>query len=295
MAEYNKERYYWIRLTDRFMTSDTVDFLMSQPNGAQYVVLYQMLCLKTVNQGGVLSRTLGEIIVPYDVQKIVRDLKYFTFDTVTIALDLFKKLGLIYEQTDGALAITDFDKIVGSQTISAEKKQEQRRLQGGQMSTPMSPICPPDKEKEKDKERDKDKDIDIDDEEKDNNNSARTREDVVVAVKKYSINEIMDYCRENAIPINGDEFTYFVDRWDIVLDTKVGLGGMDFKAINLAYENSEWLRYNFPMLSKIIKHYIKIVSGQYNDGKRDPHAQNRRVYTPKELNKLITNFDDLEF
>ena len=42
MAEYNKQRYYWIKLTDRFMTSDTVDFLMGQKDGANYVVLYQM-------------------------------------------------------------------------------------------------------------------------------------------------------------------------------------------------------------------------------------------------------------
>lgn len=34
------------------MNSEVVDFLMSQPNGASYVVLYQMLCLKTINTGG---------------------------------------------------------------------------------------------------------------------------------------------------------------------------------------------------------------------------------------------------
>ena len=42
MAE--KKRYYWIRLKDSFMTGDEIDFLMSQKNGAEYVVLYQMDC-----------------------------------------------------------------------------------------------------------------------------------------------------------------------------------------------------------------------------------------------------------
>ena len=69
------KRYYWIKLKESFMTSDVVDFLMSQKDGANYVVLYQMLCLKTINTDGRLSRQIGEIIIPYDVEKIQRDCK----------------------------------------------------------------------------------------------------------------------------------------------------------------------------------------------------------------------------
>ena len=96
------KRYYWIKLKESFMTSDAVDFLMGQKDGANYVVLYQMLCLKTINTGGKLERHIGEIIIPYDVEKIQRDTKWFTVDTVRVALDLYKALGLIYE-TDWAL------------------------------------------------------------------------------------------------------------------------------------------------------------------------------------------------
>lgn len=158
MAEYDKGRYYWIKLTDRFMSSDTVDFLMSQKDGANYVVLYQMLCLKTVNNNGLMARQLGEMIIPYDVDKIQRDCKWFSIDTVRIALELYKKLGLIFENNDGILAISDFDRLIGSQTYGAEKKQLQRA------EDKCPPICPPDKEikRLRDKEnREKDKDIDI--------------------------------------------------------------------------------------------------------------------------------------
>ena len=48
------KRYYWIKLKDSFMSSDEIDYLMSQPDGANYVVLYQMLCLKTINTNGCL-------------------------------------------------------------------------------------------------------------------------------------------------------------------------------------------------------------------------------------------------
>ena len=154
MAEYDKSRFYWIRLTDRFMTSDTVDFLMSQKDGANYVVLYQMLCLKTVNNGGIMARKLGEMIVPYDIEKIQRDCKWFSVDTVRIALELYKKLGLIYENTEGVLVISNFDRLIGSQSYGAERKELQRSRvlsEGGQKVD----ICPPDKEKEKEIEIDK--------------------------------------------------------------------------------------------------------------------------------------------
>ena len=120
------KRYYWIKLKDTFMTSDAVDFLMSQPEGANYVVLYQMLCLKTINTGGKLERHIGEIIIPYDVEKIQRDTKWFTVDTVRVALNLYKALGLVYADRNGTLALADYENLVGSETDWSEKKRRQR-------------------------------------------------------------------------------------------------------------------------------------------------------------------------
>lgn len=120
------KRYYWIKLKESFMTSDAVDFMMSQPGGANYVVLYQMLCLKTINTDGRLSRKIGEIIIPYDVEKIRRDCKWFSTDTVRIALDLYKRFGLIYEDVDGTLVLAEHKQLVGSETDWAAKKQRQR-------------------------------------------------------------------------------------------------------------------------------------------------------------------------
>ena len=120
------KRFYWMKLKENFMTSDTVDFLMSQPNGAEYVVLYQMLCLQTLNTDGVLGRTIGEVMIPYDAAKIQRDCKYFSIDTVTLALGYYKKLGLIYEQEDGFLKIANYENIIGSETDSAERMRQKR-------------------------------------------------------------------------------------------------------------------------------------------------------------------------
>lgn len=123
------KRYYWIKLRESFMTSDTVDFLMSQKDGANYVVLYQMLCLKTINTGGRLSRTIGEIVIPYDVEKIQRDCKWFSADTIRVALNLYKRFGLIYEDVDGTLVLVEHGSMVGSETDWAMQKRAQKDAQ----------------------------------------------------------------------------------------------------------------------------------------------------------------------
>ncbi len=123
------KRYYWLKLKESFMNSDTVDYFMSQKDGANYVVLYQMLCLKTINTGGRLQRQIGEVIIPYDIEKIQRDCKYFSADTIRIALKLYQAFGLIYEDAGGVLVLSDHKNLVGSETDYAEKNRRLRAQQ----------------------------------------------------------------------------------------------------------------------------------------------------------------------
>lgn len=132
------DKYYWIKLRNTFLTSRAVDFLMSQPNGANYVVLYQCLCLNTINTNGELASAIGEMIVPYDIPKIQRDCKWFSEDTVRVALALYEKLGLVYVQENGILKINDFERMVGNETKWAEYKRiarEKDKLLIGQCPT----------------------------------------------------------------------------------------------------------------------------------------------------------------
>lgn len=123
MAE--SKRYYWIKLKENFFDIETIDWLISQKNGCEYIVLYQKLCLLTANKGGELTMRIGEMLIPYDVNKIARDTK-FDIDTVIVAMELFKKIGLIYEQEDGIIKIPYVSEIVGSETAAAIKKRKQR-------------------------------------------------------------------------------------------------------------------------------------------------------------------------
>ena len=130
------KRFYWMKLKESFMTSDTIDYFMSQPDGANYVVLYQMLCLKTINTDGRLSRQIGEVVIKYDIPKIQRDLKWFSADTIRVALNLYKSFGLVYEDIDGVLVLADHNNLVGSETDWAEKKRLNKAKAGQNLELP---------------------------------------------------------------------------------------------------------------------------------------------------------------
>lgn len=117
------KRYYWIKFKDSFMSSDEIDYLMSQPDGANYVVLYQMLCLKTINTNGCLVSKIGEMLIPYDAEKIQRECKWFPLSTVRLALTVYKQIGLIFENPDGTLSISDYQNMIGSETDWAAKNR----------------------------------------------------------------------------------------------------------------------------------------------------------------------------
>lgn len=141
MSTENK-RFYWIKLRQDFFNKETIDWLQDQENGYAYIVLYLKLCLMTANNGGKLIRTVGDLTIPYDVRKISQKTG-IDFDTVTIAMGLFKHLGLLVEGTEGVLNLPEVPMMVGNESASKEaiKKRKQRqknKAQGMQGGT----ICP---------------------------------------------------------------------------------------------------------------------------------------------------------
>lgn len=118
-----EQRFYWLKLKSEFMQGDIIDFLMSQKNGANYVVLYQMLVVKTINTEGRLISQVGEMLIPFNVDKIQRECKWFDTDTIVVALELYKQLGLIYEEKNGVIAISNFKELVGSESYWNKQKK----------------------------------------------------------------------------------------------------------------------------------------------------------------------------
>lgn len=122
------QRYYWIKLRRDFFDSPEIDWLQDQKKGSDYVILYEKLCILTANNGGELSRKVGEMVIAYDVKKLAV-LTKFDFDTVAVALELYKKIGLVHQNKDGILVITNIDKMVGSESESAARVRRLRSRQ----------------------------------------------------------------------------------------------------------------------------------------------------------------------
>ena len=131
-----EKRYYWMKLTEDFMFSKNgpLDFLMqSSPNGAKYVVLYQMLCLQTINTDGVFVVDYGSVVVKLTVEKIQQECKYFSPEEIVVALELYKKIGLVAEDESGFLEIKDHSSLIGSETDAAQRKRKSRLKQAANL------------------------------------------------------------------------------------------------------------------------------------------------------------------
>lgn len=225
------------------MRSDAVDFLMGQKNGANYVVLYQMLCLMTINTNGRLSRQIGEVIIPYDVDKIQRDTKWFSTDTVRVALGLYAKLGLIYQEKDGTLVLANHSEMVGSETDYAAQKKLQRTNQR-QIDVEHCGQCPQDVHANVHKNvhtdiRDKILDIDKSSSSKDDSSYIGTR----------TTKSLMDFFRENIgrLSKNGEkELTGYIERMGedlvyAVMDKCADLGGSSWAYVRKALVEADRL------------------------------------------------------
>lgn len=160
MAKYNNTKFYWLQLKEDFFEDDAIQWLEEQePNGRDYAYFYLKLCLKSLKSNGVLIRKVGNILIPYDNKKL-SELTKMDFDTVTVAMELLKRIGLVKILENGEIYIEQLQNLIGSKSIGAFKKQQQRLLGGQGVDK-----CPPkiDIDIEIDKELDIEEEININD------------------------------------------------------------------------------------------------------------------------------------
>lgn len=145
MAKYDKDtKFFWLQLKEDFFDDDAIQWLEEQkPNGRDYAYFYLKLCLKSLRTNGILIRNVGEILIPYDNRKLA-ELTKIDFDTVTVAMELLKKIGLVKILENGEIYINQIEKLIGAKSVGAFKKQQQRLLSGQKVD-----ICPPEIDIEK--------------------------------------------------------------------------------------------------------------------------------------------------
>lgn len=166
MSKYDKEtKFYWLQLKEDFFEDDSIEWLEEQqPNGRDYAYFYLKLCLKSLKSNGILIRQVGDILIPYDNKKLA-ELTKMDFDTVTVAMELLKKIGLVKILENGEIYVTQLENLIGSVSKGALKKQQQRLIKNSENQLGWTNVCQmstKDKDKVKDKDKNKDKvEVDI--------------------------------------------------------------------------------------------------------------------------------------
>ena len=133
MAKYDKTNKYWLKLKEDWFDDDAIKWLEEQPNGKEYVLFYLKLMLKSIKKKGILIRNVGEIYIPY-VPETLAELTRTDVDTVVVAMELLKRIGLVKILEDGAIYIEQVENMTGTITVGAEKKANLRELANNQMA-----------------------------------------------------------------------------------------------------------------------------------------------------------------
>ena len=161
------KKYYWLKLKEDFFEDDTIEWIEEQPGGEKYSLFYLKLCLKSLKTDGILIRNVGEMLIPYDVKKLAEITKT-DIDTVRVAMELFKKIGLIQILENGEIYMAQLKNMVGSESKWAEKKRLQRAKnkslpepenEGGDNVPDKSKKCPREIETDIEKEKEKEKEL----------------------------------------------------------------------------------------------------------------------------------------
>lgn len=194
------KKYWYIQLNVNFFEDERIDWLCEQQNGYAYVVLYLKLCLKTANNNGILTRQIGDMIIPYNIDKIA-ETTHMNVDIVRVALELYKRIGLIYEADENCnfMRLPEVPQMVGCITQAAIDKRKQR----DRKKLLPEPDNLLDNVQDNVPQELRDKSIELRDNnsEKDNKRSAQNKRFV-----PPTVDEVRAYCKERGNNIDAESF-----------------------------------------------------------------------------------------
>lgn len=128
MAEYSKEKLYFLKVPKDFFQGHYMRALEGVPNGREYELLYLKLMLESVAYNGWLRLSEG---VSYTAE-MISGITNTPIDSVRVGLQVLESFGLMSRNDDGSIFLPQVPALTGSTTKGAEKKQEQLARKGGQ-------------------------------------------------------------------------------------------------------------------------------------------------------------------
>ena len=264
MSKYDTTKFSWLMLNEDFFDDDAIQWLEEQPNGKEYSLFYLKLCLKSLKTNGILIRQVGQMLVPYDASKLA-ELTRIDVDTVVVAMELLQKIGLVEILENGEIYLSQIQNMIGSKSIGAFKKQQQRMLKNEEKTTggQEADKCPPEI-RNKNKEI-RNKNIDI--------NLITT---TTTNITKY----IEDNFKRNIVPLEKEK----IKSWLSVFNET-----MIKKAVDIAILNN---KFTFAYISGILNNWKKAgISSLEDIESKETKYKNKE---PTDDYKEIYDYDWLE-
>lgn len=121
----DNKTYYYMKINKDFFDDDTVKYLEEQEHGKDFIILYLKLCLKSLEDEGLLIRYVGTKLIPYDTAAIAK-MTDTDIGIVEMAMKIFEEIELIEKKETGELFMSQIQEMIGTDTYDARRKRKQR-------------------------------------------------------------------------------------------------------------------------------------------------------------------------
>lgn len=121
MAEYSKEKLYFLKLPKDFFQSYKMRALEGISGGRDYELMYLKLLCESISHNGYLR---FDEKTPYTVDMIA-GITNTPIDSVRVGIEVLQKFGLVEVTDTKSIYLPEVSAMTGSTTVGAKKKQEQ--------------------------------------------------------------------------------------------------------------------------------------------------------------------------
>lgn len=184
----DNKTYYYMKINKDFFDDDTVKYLEEQEHGKDFIILYLKLCLKSLEDEGLLIRYVGTKLIPYDTVAIAK-MTDTDIGIVEMAMKIFEEIELIEKKETGELFMSQIQEMIGTDTYEARKKRKQRAKDKaqGDIVPKVSPNSPQDfpEYKSKSIELDIEKEVEVDKKQNQSPTSPPFNQDFVNLYKSF--------------------------------------------------------------------------------------------------------------
>lgn len=96
MNDGKKPALFWMKLKKDFFYDDAIEYLMEDyVEGSIIVLIYELLCLETLNTNGYLVSEINGKYISFNNKKIERNLRFYPDEVISNALNKLEEVGLI--------------------------------------------------------------------------------------------------------------------------------------------------------------------------------------------------------